>query len=219
MAKKEITDVAKKEVTESAALKVAKWLTEKAMGGAGPVSSADALAMEYLINVDYVDHDERVDSLIFWETTKNFTSGFITGLGGVITLPVSIPAALSASWLLQARMIGAIAKIYGHSLDDDRVKTMILLTITGNDIKEILKEAGVKIGTKVTYKIIEAIPGKILIEINKKVGFRLLTKAGEKGIVNLTKLVPGVGGLIGGSVDAVSCRTVGKLAKHAFKQK
>lgn len=219
MAKKEITDVAKKEVTESAALKVANWLTEKAMGGAGPVSSADALAMEYLINVDYADHDERVDSLIFWETTKNFTSGFITGLGGVITLPVSIPAALSASWLLQARMIGAIAKIYGHSLDDDRVKTMILLTITGNDIKEILKEAGVKIGTKVTYKIIEAIPGKILIEINKKVGFRLLTKAGEKGIVNLTKLVPGVGGLIGGSVDAVSCRTVGKLAKHAFKQK
>jgi hypothetical protein len=35
----------------------------------------------------------------------------------------------------------------------------------------------------------------ILKKINQKVGFRLVTKFGEKGIINLSKLIPVVGGL------------------------
>ncbi len=63
----------------------------------------------------------RVAALIRRETRKNFTSGFLTGLGGVVTFPVSIPAALGASWLIQARMAAAIAKIYGHDLASEPV--------------------------------------------------------------------------------------------------
>ena len=48
---------------------------------------------------------------------------------------------------------------------------------------------------------IKKIPGKTLTKINQKVGFRFITKFGEKGIINLGKLVPGVGALIGGSMD------------------
>lgn len=32
-------------------------------------------------------------------------------------------------------------------------------------------------------------------------GFRLITKAGEKGIINLSKCAPVVGGLVGASLD------------------
>jgi len=66
--------------------------------------------------------------------------------------------------------------------------------------------------------MIERIPGKLLVEINKKIGFRLLTKAGEKGFVNLAKMVPGIGGVIGGSFDASMCIAVGKIAKNAFRR-
>lgn len=206
------------EAEESKALQVANWLTEKAVGGVGPLSSAEELALEYLNDSSYESNDKRVDSLIKWETSKNFSTGFVTGLGGFATLPVAIPASLGASWVLQARMAAAIAKIYGHDLNEERVKTLILCVIIGQDIKEVCKQAGIKIGTKLTYVAIRKLPGEVLKRINQAVGFRLLTKAGEKGIINLTKLVPVVGGVVGGTFDAVTCRITAKAAREAFRQ-
>lgn len=207
------------EAEESKALQVANWLTEKAVGGVGPLSSAEELALEYLNDSSYESNDKRVESLIKWETSKNFSTGFITGLGGFATLPVTIPASLGASWILQARMAAAIARIYGHDLSEDRVKTLILCVIIGQDIKEVCKQAGIKIGTKLTYVAIRKLPVEALKRINKAVGFRLLTKAGEKGIINLIKLVPVVGGVVGGTFDAVTCRITAKAAREAFRQK
>ena len=65
----------------------------------------------------------------------------------------------------------------------------------------ILKKAGIKLGEKIAIKMVEKIPGKVLISINKKIGFRLITKFGNTGIVNLGKLVPGVGAVVGGGLD------------------
>lgn len=209
-------ELAQSATQESQALKVANWLTSVAVAGIGPLSSSEQLAQEYLIDKSYTDNDDRVDSLINWETTKNFTTGFITGLGGLLTLPITIPASLSASWVIQARMVAAIAKIYGHDLNEERTKTAILLVIIGQDIKELGKKVGIEFGKKFTYKAIEKLPGSVLIKINQMVGFRLITKAGEKGIINLTKMVPAIGGIIGGAFDAVTCRVSGKLAKEAF---
>ena len=45
------------ETKESKAMQVANWLTEKAVGGVGPLSSAEDLALEYLNNPDYEDND------------------------------------------------------------------------------------------------------------------------------------------------------------------
>ena len=128
----------------------------------------------------------------------------------------SLLAALGASWLLQARMVAAIARIYGHDISEERVQIAILMVIIGQDVKEVCKQAGIKIGTKFTYKLIEKIPGTVLTKINQLVGFRLLTKAGERSIISLTKMVPLVGGIVGGSFDAVTCRTTGKAAQNAF---
>lgn len=60
------------------------------------------------------------------------------------------------------------------------------------------------------------ISGKALIEINKKVGFKLLTKFGEKGIINLGKMLPLVGGLIGGTFESLATHSVGRIALGIF---
>ena len=202
---------------DSTLMKIATWLTDCAVNGIGPLSSSAKLAEKYKIDTDYPDDDERVDSLINWETTRNFATGFITGLGGFVTLPVTVPAGLAAAWAVQARMVGAIAEIYGYSINDKRTQTAVLLSLVGSEAVEVLKSAGVKIGTRFTENLIAQIPGRMLIEINKKVGMRLLTKAGEKGIINLSKLVPIIGAPISGGFDAAMCRTVGKVAKAAFR--
>lgn len=195
------------------------WLTEKAIQGAPPLSSAEDLAQEYLIDQSYPDDEERIESLINWETTKNFTTGFITGLGGILTLPVAIPAGFGASWIVQARMSAAIAKIAGYNLQSDRVRTFVVACLVGDALKDIAKGAGIQIGKGLTKSFINQIPGKVLIEINKKVGFRLITKAGQRGAVNLMKGVPLVGGIVGGAFDAGACRVVGKNAKRLFYPK
>src|SRR2546427_9095282 len=76
---------------ESKALRLVKKLADYGIDGVGPLSSAADLAAEYSIDQSYESADERVDALIRWETAKNFTSRFIAGLCGLISLPVPIP--------------------------------------------------------------------------------------------------------------------------------
>ncbi|MCI5800532.1 MAG: EcsC family protein [Victivallales bacterium] len=203
---------------ESKVLQVANWLTENAVGGFGPLSGADDLALEYLNDSSYENNDKRVESLINWETTKNFSTGFITGLGGFVTLPVTIPASLGASWILQMRMAAAIARIYGHDLKEDRVRTLLLCIIIGQDIKEVCKQVGIKVAQNLTYVAIRKLPVEMLKRINRAVATQLVTKAGAKGLINLTKLVPVVGGVVGGTFDAVTCRITAKAAQMAFRR-
>ena len=207
------------ESNDSRALQLVKKMVDTGIDGTGRLISARALAQEYLIDASYDTYDERVDALIRWEASKNFGTGFITGLGGAITLPVALPAALGASLLIQARMCGAIALLYGHDDNMDRVRTLVLLSILGDAGKEAVKEAGVKVGEQISYSAIRRVSGRTLIEINKRVGFRLVTKAGSKGVINLTKVVPIAGGVISGSADALTCRAIGNVAKNSFRPK
>lgn len=45
--------------------------------------------------------------------------------------------------------------------------------------------------------MIKQITEKVLVGINEKVAFRLVTKFGKKGVINLGKMIPLVVGIIG----------------------
>ena len=83
-------------------------------------------------------------------------------------------------------------------------------------IDQIIKQAGIKFGTKFTTAMVKKIPGTVLTKINQKVGFRFLTKFGEKGIINIAKLVPVVGGVIGGGFDLVETKVIANRAYKMF---
>jgi uncharacterized protein (DUF697 family) len=202
---------------EATANRLAAFLLETGLRGAGPLTSAENLASGYLMDPRYANDDKRVDSLVKRETGKNFTSGFITGLGGIVTFPVSIPAALGASWLIQARMAGAIARIYGHDLDSDRVRTKIMLSMAGDVARDAMQDLGLRLDNKLTQRAVDQIPGRALVEINKRIGARLLAKAGQRIVLKFPRAVPVVGGVVGGALDAAVCRMVGKTAKSLFR--
>ena len=199
-----------------------RWLVDIAVNGTPKLpggfrlSSARELADEYLRDGSYRDNDERVDALIRWETSKSFTAGFLGGLGGVLTIPISLPGTLVAAWVVQARMAAAIACIYGHDPHEDRVQTFVLLSLLGKVALDAVKQAAEQIGIKLGAEVLKQIPGRLLIAINKQVGFRLVTKTGQRGIVNLIKGVPLIGGVVGGTIDAVTCRAAGSLARSLF---
>lgn len=117
----------------------------------------------------------------------------MTGLGGIITLPVAIPANIASVLFVQVRMIAAIAHLGGYDVKNDKVKTLVYACLVANSAKDILKDVGVAVGNKLALNAVKAISGKTLAEINKRVGFKLFTKFGEKGIINLGKAVPLLG--------------------------
>jgi uncharacterized protein (DUF697 family) len=208
--------MAKPTPTDESASTLVTYLLDKGLGGFPPLSSASSLADEYLIDRDYQDNDQRVAALIKWEMRKNFTTGFITGLGGFVSLPVGVPSALAASWLIQARMAGAIARIYGHDIEDPRVRTLILLSLAGDVAKEAMSDFGLVLGNKLPQAATKQVPGRALVEINKRIGMQLLTRTGQRGLAQFPKAVPVLGGVVGGTFDAVVCRMVGRTARKLF---
>ncbi|WP_374990857.1 EcsC family protein [Acinetobacter pittii] len=139
-------------LTESKIMEVLNWSYDKAVNGVVGLDSAYDLAKDYKKTDDSLYN--QVNSLIRWQNTKAGTSGFITGLGGIITLPVAIPANVASVMYVQIRMIAAIAHMGGHNLNDDRVRSLVFVCLTGNAAKDILKDVGIVVGKKLAENAI-----------------------------------------------------------------
>lgn len=196
---------------------LATYLLEQGIRGLGPLASAATLATRYLDDPSYPTADARVTALINWETGKNFATGFLTGLGGFLTLPVAMPAALAASWVVQSRMAAAIGRIYGHAPEDPRVRTKILLSLAGDVARDAMKELGIKVGDRLTQRAVDQIPGRLLVEVNKRIGSRVAAQVGQRVLLKFPRAVPVLGGVVGGALDAVVCRKVGATARTLFR--
>lgn len=202
------------EINKNTMLKILDSCYDMALSGLSTSESVYNLADEYCKK--YSDPKVAAKKMCNIQVVKCGTSGFITGLGGLITLPVAIPVNVASVIYVQLRMIATVAKIGGYDPSDDQVKTMAYVCLTGSAAADIIKKAGINIGEKITVSAIKKIPGAVLTKINQKVGFRLLTKFGEKGAINLVKLVPVVGGVVGGGIDVVGSKAIAKVAYDMF---
>jgi len=186
-----------------------------ALKGLPTSDSAEILAREYL-SQNNGDVRKAVNKLINAQVAKCTATGFVTGLGGLITLPIAVPADVAGNLYVQIRMIASIAVIGGYNPYDDTVKTMVYMTLVGMTVGDIIKLTGIQVGNKLALQAVKQIPGKVLTKINQRVGFRLMTKFGEKGVINLAKLVPIAGGGISAVFDLATTRAIASRAKKAF---
>ena len=174
----------------------------------------EKLANDYLAKSK--DVDTAAKKFVNYQIAKCTTSGFITGIGGLITLPVAIPANVGSVIYVQMRMIACLAYMGGYDTDSDQVQTLVYACLAGISIDQILKQAGIQFGNKFAMAMVKKIPGEVLTKINQKVGFRFVTKFGTKGIVNIGKAVPVVGGMISGGFDFVETKVIANRAYKMF---
>lgn len=203
-----------KKVDQSFIMDALDFCYDKAVNGIPGFDSAEELAESYLQGKGSVK--AKAKSLVSWQVAKAGTSGFVTGLGGIITLPVAIPANITSVLYVQTRMIAAVACMGKHDIRNDQVKTLAYMCLCGSAMADIAKDAGIQVGTKLTTAAINKISGATITKINQAVGFRLLTKFGQTGILNLGKALPFLGGLISGGVDIVSTKQIGGYAVRTF---
>ena len=186
---------------------------EKCINGIPKVSdSVETLANDYMLKYD--NKEEACKAMLKNQVIKCTTSGFLTGFGGFITMPVTVPANICSVIYVQMRMIACAAYMADYELDSDQTQTFVYACLAGVSLNGLVKRFGIEFGKKFTTSMIKKNPGKILTQINQKVGFRFITKFGTKGMVNLGKLVPGVGAVISGSLDFVETKAI---AKRTYK--
>ena len=203
----------KKPVTQEDIMKVLNNCYGKALNGVPKVSpSIEEFAKNYLDKE--TNNNKAAKAMIKNQVVKCTTSGFLTGFGGIITLPVTIPANVGSVLYVQMRMIACIAYLAGYDLKSDQVQTLVYACLAGVAVTDVIKQAGIKFGIKLTNATIKKIPGKALIKINQKVGFRFITKAGTTGIINLSRVVPVVGAVAGGGIDYFETKAI---ANRAYK--
>lgn len=170
---------------------------------------------------EYVDRygrtEKAIDRLVSNQRLKCTATGFVTGLGGLVTLPVAIPADLASSLYIEIRMIAAIAAIRGFDVESDEVRTLIYLCLVGNSAGDILKQAGIKYMTDLAAKkLIPLLSKKITEKVAENVGSKLLLKTAAKGLPKLAKMVPVVGGIAGGAYNYAEVSTYAKVARKRF---
>ena len=202
-------------ITQADVMKMLDTCYDKALHGINKVSPPiEQFANEYVRKAK--DPQKAAKIMLKNQIAKCTTSGFITGFGGVVTLPVSIPANIGSVLYVQIRMIACTAYLAGYDLNADQVQTFIYACLAGVSVNGVAKNAGIKVGVKVAEKAIQKIPGKALTKINQKIGFRFITKMGEKGIVNLGKMIPGVGAVINGGLDFAETKIIADRAYKMF---
>ncbi|MBR0324161.1 MAG: EcsC family protein, partial [Bacteroidales bacterium] len=121
---------------------------------------------------DYISRygrtEKAIDKMVSTQKLKLTTSGFVTGLGGLITLPVAIPADLASSLYVEMRMIAAIASLRGYNIYSDQVKTLVYVCMVGNALGDVIKQAGIKTATQLTVKkLLPKLTREIIVKINK----------------------------------------------------
>ena len=200
-------------IAQEDVMKILDSCYEKCLNGIPKISpSVEEMANDYLKK--YKTKEEACKAMIRNQITKCATSGFITGFGGFITMPVTLPANITSVIYVQMRMIACTSYMAGFDLNSDQTQTLVYACLAGVAVNNMMKQAGIKFGVKFANGLIKKIPGKVLTKINQKVGFRFVTKFGTKGIINLGKLIPGVGAVIGGGLDLVETKII---AERSYK--
>ncbi len=144
------------------------------------------------------------------------TVGFAANMGGLLTLPLALPANLAGVSALQINLIQDIARARGYDLHSEQVRTLTVACLAGTAVLDVLKSAGVGVGMRLTRQAVLGLSGAVLARINQALATRLATMAGASGAVMLARVVPFVGGAISGTVDGLATAAVGAAAKRVF---
>lgn len=198
----------------AAATRLVENLLDSGIDGRGPFDSAADVAESARRERD--EAEAAVDAVVASHIRMAAVGGFVTSLGGFITMPVSLPVNVLGFYLLATRMTAAVADLRGYDLSSQQIRSAVLLTLVGADSEDLLRKAGVVPTARVSNLAAQRLPGPLLMVVNKAVGFRLLSSAGRQTLARFGKAVPVVGGAIGAGLDGFLMKAIGDQARAEF---
>ncbi len=192
-------------------------LLDFGIDGKGPFDSAQRYAD--VRRAERPDAEEAIDAVVRGHLKLAAAGGFVTGIGGFITLPVALPANVAEFYIVATRMVAAVASLRGYDIKQPEIRSAILLTLVGADADDLLKKAGVASTGRLSNLAAQRLPGPALMMVNKAVGFRLISSAGKKTLARFGKGVPVLGGVFGAGLDGYLLKRISDHARHEFPPK
>ncbi len=196
------------------ATRLVERLLDVGIDGKAPFDSAASVARA--ARDKHGSEEKAIDAIVGDHVKLAAAGGFVTGLGGFVTLPVALPANVAGFYLIATRMAAAIAHLRGYDLSRAEVRSAVLLSLVGADSDDLLKKAGYASTGRLANLAAERLPGPVLMAVNKGVGFRLLTQVGRKTFGRLGRGVPLMGGVIGAGLDGYMIKQIAEHVRTEF---
>ncbi len=200
-------------IAPQAAGGVLRRVLEVSIDGLGRVPSAQQVAAKAMER-HTGDVDAAIESIVDSHVRLASAQGFVTNLGGLVMLPVAVPANIAGVAVLQVRMVAAIAHLRGYDLKDNRVRTALVMCLLGGEqVGRYISE-----GKLPTSPMAVATAPVFDPDLDRRVAEEvvgdLVNRIGGKNLaLMVTKRVPLVGGGIGAVVDGYATHQIGKYAK------
>ena len=163
------------------------------------------------------DHEAALDTLIRQHVGLAGAQGFLTNLGGLLTLPVALPANLAGLAVVQMRMIAGIAHLRGYDVNNRRVRSALTLTMLGEDEVRKRVSSGRLPSTPMGVATAPVFDPALEHMVSERVFADLGTKmAGKHVVVQVAKRIPLVGGGVGAAADGYFTYALGQYARREF---
>lgn len=200
---------------DTAVSRLVQLLLDVGIDGIGPLSSSREIAAA--ASARSRSNDAAIARVARTHVARGAVGGFVTGVGGFVTMPIALPVNVMEFYVLATRMVGSIALLRGYDVDEPRVRTAVLLTLVGAEADEVLAKAGLATGSGRALRLVSGqLPPAALLMLNKAIAFRLMRGVGEKAFVRLGRGVPVVGGVMGSGIDSWMMKRIGDHAMGEF---
>lgn len=185
---------------------------DRAIRGVGPLDGA-ALAAEKQLDEQRGDVDAAIREVIENNVRLAGAQGFLTNIGGLVTMSVTVPANIAGLALLQCRMVAGIAHLRGYDLEDKRTRNAIMASLLGEErLLNLIKKKKVP-GTPMALATAPVHDPNLDDIMANEVASELLTRiAGKRLATTVGRRVPVVGGLVGAGTDGYATWRIGRYA-------
>ncbi len=206
-----------KRITPGIAGTAVREILERAIDGVGPLPGA-AASGDAALRRTGGDTGWAVESLISRHMRLAAAQGFLTNLGGIVTMGVTMPTNIAAVALLQCHLAAAIAHLHGYPLADPAVRDAVLVCLLDDDERKSLAGSRRERGRLTPAAIAAGPPDADRSErISRSVTGQLLAGAGGKQLASfVARRIPVLGGAVGGVGDAWSTRRIGHDTARAL---
>lgn len=143
--------------------------------------------------------------------------GFVTGLGGFVTLPILLPTNVLEFYVQATRMVGAIAAVRGYDLDDEEVRVRVLAALVGEESGDVLKSVGLgPVAGAAARGVAGRLPKNPQSEVVGAIGARLVRRFGLRSTRLFGKAIPGLGAVLGALSDRSQLNRIATAAQQSF---
>jgi hypothetical protein len=163
------------------------------------------------------DVDKAIKQIIETHVRLAGAQGFLTNIGGLVTMTVTVPTNIAGLALIQCRMVAAIAHLRGYDLEDKRVRNGILASLLGEERMLAMIKKKKLPGTPMAVATAPVYDEHLSTVMDNEVAGEMITRmAGKRIAFTVGRRVPVVGGLIGAGTDGFATWQVGRYVDREF---